>query len=57
VNVHQSNLLFALRIAIADQRKIEKAAGYTMDSIFVGGLEEVYEHIKQGGQIHIVPSI
>lgn len=48
------NLLLALRAAIADQRKVEKDAGYTIDSALVGGWEEMYKHIQAGGQIQIL---
>lgn len=54
--VHQGNLLFALRAAIAVQRRVEKEAGFTGDSALVAGWEAMYKHIQSGGQIHIVAS-
>ena len=54
--VLQGNLMFALRVAIADQRKTEKEHGFTGDSALVAGLEVVYSHIQSGGQIHILSS-
>ena len=56
MNVHQSNLISALRLAIQDREKVEKAAGYTFDSGFTGGLKEVLKHVEAGGQLNILPS-
>lgn len=56
MNVYQSNLLMALRVAIIDQEKREKEAGYTGDSGFLAGLRETFKHIQQGGQFYIIPS-
>lgn len=56
LRVYQSNLLMALRVAIKDQEKREKEAGYTGDSSFLAGLRETFNHIQQGGQIRILPS-
>lgn len=47
------NLLMALRLAIIDQRKAEKEHGMNGDSAFVAGLEDVYKHLQQGGQLHL----
>lgn len=51
--VHKSNILMALRVAIKDQEKREKDAGYTGDSGFLAGLRETFTHIQNGGQIYI----
>lgn len=56
MNVYQSNLLFALRVAIVDQRKVEREHGFTGDSALVAGLEDLYKHIQAGGQIEIIQS-
>lgn len=53
MDVYKSNLLMALRIAIKDQEKREKDAGYTGDSGYLAGLRETFKHIQEGGQIHI----
>lgn len=53
MDVYRSNTLMALRIAIVDQEKREKDAGYTGDSGFLAGLRETFKHIQSGGQIHI----
>jgi len=54
--VHQSNLLFALRAAIVDQRRVEKDHGFTGDSALVARWEAMYKHVQLGGQIHIMAS-
>lgn len=54
--VHASNLMFALRVAINDQRRAEKEHGFTNDSALVAGLEDLYKHVQAGGQITILPS-
>ena len=54
--VLQSNLMFALRVAIADQRKSEKDHGFTGDSALVAGWEAMYKHVQLGGQIQILTS-
>jgi hypothetical protein len=56
VNIHQGNLLFALRVAITDQRRVEREGGFTGDSALVAGLEDLYKHILAGGQIRIIQS-
>lgn len=56
MNIHQGNLLFALRVAIADQRRVEKEHGFFTDSALVAGLEDLYKHILAGGQIRIIQS-
>ena len=56
MQVQQGNILFALRVAINDQRKVEKEHGFTRDSALVAGLENLYKHVQSGGQIHIVAS-
>lgn len=56
MEVHASNLLFALRVAINDQRKAEKEHGFVRDSALVQGLEDLYKHVQGGGQIKILPS-
>ncbi len=55
MNVHQSNLVAALKVAIAAREKVEKEAGYTFDSGFVGGMKDVLKHVAAGGQICIIP--
>lgn len=56
LEIQASNILFALRVAINDQRRAEKAHGFTRDSALVAGLEATYKHIQAGGQINIVGS-
>ncbi len=56
MKVHQSNLARALATAIAAQAKLEKTAGYTLPSAYLGGLMETLAHIQAGGQITILPS-
>lgn len=56
MTVYQSSMLMALRIAIKDQEKCEKDAGYTGDSGFLAELRETFKHIQGGGQIRILPS-
>lgn len=56
MQVHASNLMFALRVAISDQRRVEKEHGFTGDSALVAGLEELYSHLQTGGQIKILHS-
>ena len=56
MEVQAPNLLFALRVAINDQRKHEREHGFTRDSALVGGLEDLYKHVQAGGQITIMPS-
>ena len=56
LQVHASNLLFALRLAINDQRRAEKAHGFTGDSALVAGFEDLYKHVQAGGQITILSS-
>lgn len=56
MNVHRSNLERALATAIAAQAKLEKEAGYTMLSAYLGGLMETLAHIQRGGQLTILPS-
>jgi hypothetical protein len=53
MDILASNLLFALRAAIADQRRVEREAGFRFDSTLLAGLEDLYKHIQRGGQIHI----
>lgn len=53
MEIQASNLLMALRLAIIDQRKAEKEHGFTRDSALVAGLEDLYKHVQQGGQIDI----
>jgi hypothetical protein len=56
MNIQQSNLLFALNVAIKDQERIEKDYGFDRDSALLGGWRELYEHIRSGGQITLIPS-
>jgi hypothetical protein len=56
MEIRASNLLFALRVAINDQRKAEREHGFTRDSGLVAGLEDLYKHVQQGGQITIKSS-
>ena len=56
MNVHQSNLLQALHIAIQNREAIEKAAGYNFDTIYTSGLKQLLKHIQEGGQIYIIPA-
>lgn len=51
-----SNLMMALRLAINDQRRVEKEGGAFRDSAFVAGMEEVYKHLQQGGQLKLIRS-
>lgn len=53
MDVYRSNILMALRLAIIDQAKCEKDAGFTAESSFLAGLRKTYEHIQSGGQIRI----
>ncbi len=56
MNVQQVNLLFALNIAIKDQERVEKDMNYTRDSALLAGFRQLYDHIRAGGAINIIPS-
>lgn len=43
----KSNFLAALHIAIEDRRKVEKANGYTGDSIYVAGLLQIKKEVEE----------
>lgn len=51
IQVHRENVLFALRVAINDQRKREADHGFTRDSALVAGWEELYKAIQQGESV------
>ena len=53
LEIHKSNLLMALNLAIKDQERVEKDAGFTVVSSFLAGLRATYAHIQSGGQIYI----
>jgi hypothetical protein len=55
MEIQANNLLFALRVAINDQRRAERDHGFSGDSCLVAGLEDLYKHVQGGGQITIVP--
>lgn len=55
-NMHASNLVSALRTAIATQRELEKAEGYTRDSILVAGWVETLLAINNGAEVNVIPS-
>lgn len=42
----KTNFLTALHLAIEDRRKVEKASGYTSDSIYVAGLVEIKKQVE-----------
>jgi hypothetical protein len=54
--MHASNLVSALRTAIATQRELEKAEGYTRDSILVAGWVETLLAINNGAEVNVIPS-
>jgi hypothetical protein len=56
IQMQSQNLITALHLAIADQRKIEAAKNYTIDSGLVSGWVEVLEALKRGDSIAIVYS-
>ena len=45
--IHAENLAIALRIAIREQRRAERGAGYTRDSALVTGWEEALREYQQ----------
>ena len=53
MNYSAANLMMAIRLAIIDQREVEKEHGFTRPSAFLGGLEEVYKHLQEGGQLRL----
>lgn len=48
---YSSNLLTALSIAMKKAREEEAKNGYTRDSGFVSGLQELYDAIESGDDI------
>ena len=46
VTMLKENFLSALHLAIEDRRKMEKGMGYTGDSIYVAGLEEIKKQVQ-----------
>lgn len=51
-----SNFIQALRIAIHTQREQEKEWGYTRDSSFVAGLQEILDAALRGETIKVSES-
>jgi len=51
--IHKENLIAALSIAIAAQRKIEKGWGYTSDSGLVGGWVENKKALENNEKLEI----
>lgn len=45
--IHAENLAIALRIAIREQRRAERGAGYTRDSALVTGWEEALKELEK----------
>ena len=45
---YRSNLLAALHRFLKDAREYEKKQGYTRDSGFVGGIQELFDKVKTG---------
>lgn len=45
--IYSENLAIALRIAIREQRRIEREAGYTRDSALVAGWEEALKELEK----------
>lgn len=54
VQIHYTNLVSALQVAIETRRQVEKAHGYTGDSIFVAGLVEVLDQMKRGEELQVI---
>ena len=55
MKVHRENLMMALNLAIIDQRKAEKAHGFTGDSAFVAGITELLKAVQRGENIEFFP--
>lgn len=54
VEIRREHLILALELAIRDQRKIEKDAGYDRDSMLLERLVVARDVLRAGNNIHIV---
>ena len=57
MNIHSSNLITALNTAIVEHREYELKNGYIGESALVAGWKELLNHLKDGGQIHVIHSV
>lgn len=48
MKVYRSNLMMALNVAIRKVEEEEKKSGYTMNSSFLYGIQELYDKLEKG---------
>jgi len=53
ITIQRANLELALREAIINRRRAERALGFTQDSILVQGWLEVADAIMQGHRVEV----